>query len=89
MGDIGLIGVPGEVLAAEVRLSGLRETPGGDLRLEECELTLTLDLDVLMGCSPFGVLSLREKRPILAGVDRIVTISSVESNLAFAVFGLG
>lgn len=63
---MGVNGVPGEVLAAEERLSGLRPpAPGGDLRLEACELMLALDWLVLMAGSAFGAFSLREKRPMV------------------------
>lgn len=67
MGDIGVWGVPGEVLAAEVLLRGFLETPGGDLKLEEWELTLTLDLEVLMAVSALTAFDLRENKPILEG----------------------
>lgn len=65
-GDMGDMGVPG-VLAAEVRLRKFRwaPAPGGDLRLEACELMLTLDGFVLIDGSTFGFFSLREKRPIV------------------------
>ena len=66
-GDIGDMGVPG-VLAAEVRFRKFRWAPapaGGDLRLDECELMLTLDGFVLIDGSTFGFFSLREKRPIV------------------------